>query len=391
MNKAVFSLIFLLIVGCSTVTRLPNSELIQSNKLGSISELKGIRYWGDENKFLSNQQISKIRERIVSRNLYRADAPVNFLALSGGGQNGAFCAGILAGWTVHGDRPNFDIVTGISAGALVAPFAFLGSEYDNVIENLYSSYSTDDVLWKRILSGIFSGDSVTDNKPLRKIIMQSFTPIEMAKVAKEYKKGRCLLIGTTYLDARRPVVWDIGAIAASGFDGAYELIIDVMLASTAIPGVFPPVYFDVERNGQIYDELHVDGGVTTQVFLTKFAFDLDDTLNRIGLSGPANIYLIRNAKIDSDIKFVKPKTLSIVSSSFYALMRAQSLGDMYTIYQDSLINNIGYNVAYIPSSFDETPKENFDTDYMKSLFEFAYNQAAIGYPWKNTPPAGNGE
>ena len=193
-----------------------------------------------------------------------------------------------------------------------------------------------------------------------------------------------------HLDVQRPVIWDIGAIALSGHPKAHNLIVDIMLASTAIPAFFRLFILRLSVRANFYDELHVDGGVTTQVY-DSFAFDLDETLKKIGLEGPVSIYLIRNAQIHADIKAVPPKTLPIVTHSFSTLMRYQSLSDMYRIYQDARINNMSYNVAYIPSSFSETPEENFDVKYMKKLFQYASDKAEAGYPWQKTPPDGDSQ
>ena len=192
----------------------------------------------------------------------------NFLALSGGGANGAFGAGFLCGWSAAGTRPDFRIVTGISTGALIAPIAFAGSEYDKRLR-AYTTIQTNDILKVRGIYGIMPlliGESYADTEPLVKLISQTVNDEVIKAVAKEYAKGRRLYIGTTDLDAQRLVIWDMGAIAASGKPDAFNLFRKVMLASASIPGAFPPVYFNVETDGKKYDEMHVDGGVMTEVF-----------------------------------------------------------------------------------------------------------------------------
>jgi predicted acylesterase/phospholipase RssA len=377
-------LVTVAVAGCASVKRLPPPDGYST--LAAIPGMPDVRMWGDNGTLLDKQGQLLLRKRMAEDPGFDPDAPIHFLAISGGGQKGAFGAGILSGWTDSGSRPEFRMVTGISTGSLLAPFAFLGPEYDRSIQEMYSKFSTKDVLKRRFLSGLFTGDSMADNSPLREIVKSYFTPVEMEKVAREYGRGRWLLVGTTYLDVQRPVIWDIGAIASSGHPEAYDLIIDVLLASSAIPGVFPPVYFKVERNGQTFDELHVDGGVTTQVFISPVSFDMEDALKHAGFDGEAHVYLIRNAKVSPEIEHLKPKTVPILTQSLATLLRAQGLGDMYRIYQNAEINNMEYHAAYMPALFRDEPADLFNIEYMLELFQLAYAQAKNGYPWESRPP-----
>lgn len=374
----------LIFSGCASIERLPPPE--DPSILGEIPEIPNTRFWGDDTPPDNVERVSVIRNQITTDPSYDKNAPVHFLALSGGGQNGAFGAGILKGWSDTGTRPEFRMVTGISTGAMTAPFAFLGPEYDVAIVNLYTKFSTKDVLKTHLIKGILSGDSVTDNSPLRNILKSYFTPKEMQLVAQQHARGRRLFVGTTYLDVQRPVIWDIGAIASSDHPNAYDLIIDVLLASTAIPGAFPPIYFKAEMNGAEYDELHVDGGVTSQIFISPVSFRMEEALKKAGLHGEARIYLIRNSKISPKADHLKPKTFPILTHSLSTLLRVQGLGDMYRIYLDAEINNMKYHAAFIPDHFQEEPEEMFDINYMTDLYKLAYTQATNGYPWALDPP-----
>src|SRR5260370_5399094 len=261
------------------------------------------RYWPvlDIRPMLHVAVESDDRERaMLLRNGRPAEplAPAGFLAISGGGDFGAFGAGLLIGWTEHGQRPEFKLVTGVSAGALIAPFAFLGPTYDDVLRTVCSSLGPRDVYHPRNLLAAFSSDAFADNSPLAAIIAKYVTRDLLVSVAREYAKGRLLLIGTTNLDSRQPVVWNMGEIASSTDPRALDLFRKLMLASTAIPGIFPPVMIDVEVDGKRYQEMHVDGGVMTQVFLSPptLVHELNDPTGPYARKQHA--YVIRNGRVE---------------------------------------------------------------------------------------------
>lgn len=303
-----------------------------------------------------------------------------------GGTNGAFGAGLLKGWSESGTRPEMTIVTGISTGALIAPFAFLGSDYDDELEQLYTSLSTKDLIKERTLIGGLLSDAMTDTQPLRDLLRYKVDDQMIAAIAKEYKKGRRLLIGTTNLDAKRPVIWNIGALAVVGTEESAQLIRDVMLASASIPGIFPPVRITVRVGEQEYDELHVDGGVASQVFLYPAQLDLREAGKTIGASGTQTVYVIRNSDLHPHWSEIKPKIVPVVLTSISTLIRTQGMGDLYRIYLGAKRDGIPYRLAYIPSDFDMEPEEEFDPKYMRALFDLGYEMARDGYDWATSPP-----
>ena len=313
----------------------------------------------------------------------------SFLALSGGGANGAFGAGLLNGWTASGTRPNFRIVTGISTGSLIAPLAFLGSQYDDELKDYYTTLRTKDILNVQGILGfgiipVLIGESYASTKPLQDLIEKLIDEKVLEAVAVEHAKGRRLYIGTTNLDAQRFMIWDMGAIAASGHPDALKMFRKVMLASASIPGAFPPVYFDVEVNGKTYDEMHVDGGVITEVFgYGSLYTDVDVT------SAPediCSIYVIRNGKLDTEPMHVPRKVIKIAIRSFSSLMKAHSWGDMFRIYFVAKENNIDFNYVSLPQDYASQGKEMFDPVEMKRLFDLGYNMAKDGYVWNKIPP-----
>ncbi len=354
------------------------------------SQIPGIpnaRYWGDEAPPYSTDLMTMSPEELRVRYPALIDGPLTLLAISGGGANGAFGAGILNGWTASGTRPEFSFVTGISTGSLIAPFAYLGPDYDDLVKEVYTTYSSKDLVEKQGLFGIFQENtSVVDTAPLRAIIAQYIDGAIMQKIADEYRRGRFLLIGTTNLDAERPVVWNIGEIAASGAPGALDLIRDVMLASTSIPVAFPPQMLEVDVDGERYDEMHVDGGVSRQSFLFSFAVDDKAVLDRLGAKGQATAYIIRNAKLKPKWQAVERNILEIAGRSSDSMIRTQGIGDLYREYAGTRSYGFDYNMAFIPDSFDVESKEPFDPKYMNVLYQLGYDLAKSGYPWEKHPP-----
>jgi hypothetical protein len=313
--------------------------------------------------------------------------PAVFLAISGGGDNGAFGAGLLCGWTAAGDRPEFKLVTGISTGALIGPFAFLGSSYDAQLKEFYTNVSPKDIMEKRSLLSAFFDDAAADNRPLWGLLEKAVTQKMMDEIAVEYKKGRLFLVATVDLDARQGILWNMTKIAASGHPKALELFRSILIASAAIPGAFPPVMIDVEAGGQKYQEMHVDGGTMAQVFLYPPEISLKELERKERAEArERKLYIIRNSRLDAEWAQVDRRTLTIAGRAISSLIQTQGIGDLYRIYWTALKDGIDYNLAYVPSSFNVPKKEDFDTEYMRQLFDVGYSMAAKGYPWQKTPP-----
>ena len=315
--------------------------------------------------------------------------PANLLAVSGGGDKGAFGAGLLNGWTAAGTRPEFKAVTGVSTGALIAPFAFLGPEYDPVLKDVYTSISPDDVLSPRNIIAAIENDGLADNAPLWNLIAEHVGEALLARIAEEHNKGRILLVATTDLDARQPVVWNMGNIAASGAPNALELFRQILLASAAIPGAFPPTMFRVEVNGREYQEMHVDGGASAQVFM--YPPRLREAMTTDLGVAPANragtVYIIRNASMTATWDPVERRTINIAGRAIDSLIHTQGLGDLYRIYATTERDGMDFNLAYIDSGFVFPNKtEQFQTEFMVALYDYAFAQGRAGFPWQKVPP-----
>ena len=248
---------------------------------------------------------------------------LNILALSGGGSHGAFAAGVLNGWTATGERPVFDVVTGVSTGALIAPMAFLGPSYDGRIRELYTNVSSKDIYRKHPKLAMLWSDSAASSEPLARLIAANTDHHMLAAVATAHCQGRRLYVGTTNLDTGRLVIWDMGAIAASGRPDSLGLFKKVVLASASVPGFFPPVPIEICVNGRRYTELHADGGTTSQVFLRGSMLDLDPAEIRAGrkpLAG-SRLYIIIAGKNFPDAKCVEPRVVSIAAALWRADFR----------------------------------------------------------------------
>jgi hypothetical protein len=313
--------------------------------------------------------------------------PVNFLSISGGGDNGAFAAGVLSGWTASGTRPEFKVVTGISAGALIAPFAFLGPAYDDAIRTVATSLRPGDVFRARNrMTGLLS-DGMASSAPLRQLVARYVTPALLAEIAREHAKGRALQIATTDLDAGRQVTWDMGAIAARGTPEALELFRNIMIASTSIPGAVSPVMIDVEVGSKHYQEMHVDGGVITQLlaYPTHALAELEKATGT-PLNRPVHLFVIRNGRLDPEWSATPRRTLSIGGRAISALIQAEGVGDVYRIYRTAAQDRVDFNLAYIGRAFPPTRHEMFDTSYMQSLFDYAFQATRNGNVWRKAPP-----
>jgi hypothetical protein len=224
-------------VSCSSLPR-KNAVPDHFESKAAISGLADVRYvvgnQEDMERLVRDVVDSWARERswIAAQGKPSSDLPpTHFLALSGGGDKGAFGAGLLNGWSAAGNRPEFKLVTGISTGGLIAPFAFLGPRYDEKLRNLYTNVKRDDIVTLRGLLTILTDDSLADTAPLRKLLRKHVDRNFLDEIAVEHRKGRELWISTTNLDARKRVIWNMTKLAASDHPRAVEIFQEVMIAS----------------------------------------------------------------------------------------------------------------------------------------------------------------
>jgi hypothetical protein len=277
------------------------------------------------------------------------------------------------------------VVTGVSAGAIIAPFAFLGPSEDKKLHTIWTQYKQNQVITTQLLPALFGGPALADTTPLADLIAYYVDREFLDRIAAQYRRGRILMVLTTNLDAQRPVVWNMGEIALSKSPHAIELFRKVILASAAIPAAFPPVKIEVEANGHLYDELHVDGGTTREVFVLPVEAPLKAFDTLYPKPPIRKFFIIKNGKVSPEQKVVTPTTLQIASRSISTLIKSQSQGELYHIYRIVLDAGADFNFMSVPASFNYTTNEIYDPKYQAALYAEGVREGRRG-KWLNSPP-----
>ena len=371
-----------LLSACSQPSRLaavPSGAVTRA----SVLDLPNARFLVTDRAAMAAEGRASLEREKAARKAEGRSGPLptaHFLALSGGGDDGAFGAGLLRGWSERGDRPTFKLVTGISTGALSAPFIFLGPAYDDALAEVYTQSTQTDIFKRRSILAAVTDDALTDTTPLYGTISRYLDDAFLDRIAAEYDKGRLLLVATTNLDAAQPVIWNIGAIAKSGGPQRLELVRRILLASAAIPAAFPPVMFDVTADGQAYQEMHVDGGAVAQVFLYPPTLSVRESPRR------RVAYIIRNGKLSPPWEDVKRRTVSIAGRAIATMIASSGVGDTYRIYATTQRDGVAFNLAYIGDDFQEPYPGPFDPGYMGKLYRYGQDRGRRGTGWQTTPP-----
>jgi predicted acylesterase/phospholipase RssA len=383
----------LALAACASLARNPvPPELTDEAVVPGLTE---VRAWAGrpskamERDFaLSFQQESPLDFPIA------ADGTVRYpyLAISGGGANGAFGAGFLNGWSATGKRPVFKLVTGVSTGALMAPFAFLGPDYDDELRTFYTTTTSGNIFVRgSFIRQLLAGEALADTAPLAALIARNVDAELLRSVAEAHAGGRRLYVGTADLDSQQFVVWNMGLIAASGTPEALELFRKVMLASASIPIAFPPVFFEVEADGRRYDEMHVDGAVGANVFLSAGVFRparlRGDSLRGIGRD---DVFIIHNGQLRAPPSPTPRNLRGIALRSLEASSRSGMIDDLVRMYVFALRERAGFQWIGIPDGVTPAGSANFDPEAMGRLFEAGYQKALAGPEWQTLPPGFHG-
>lgn len=387
--RVLLSWLLLLLTGCSQVPPR-NAVPEQLTHLVAPAGLTQLRYFGDsrDNPF-DSQYIQQLQQRQQQAGLWFDNQgnvlPAHHLALSGGGEYGAFGAGVLNAWSKRGDRPEFSVVTGISTGAIISVFAFLGPKYDHYLTRFYTQTDGSQLFQSKPIFTVFSGMALLDTEPFEQIVRDTISADIIHQVGQQHLRGRLLLMGTTDLDSQRPVVWNMGELALSDIANKEQLFEDIIIASSSVPGAFPAKMIDVSYQSQQFQELHVDGGITHQVFLFP---EITLAKHQSQASGRAHqVYVIYNTKLDPDYQTTGASLWANTGRSIFTLLKYQGRGDVNQIYNQSIRYGFSFKLAYIRDDFDVTrPAEFFNRGYMNQLYQYGYRQTYQGQVWLDAPP-----
>ena len=371
------------LIGCGTIQR--NPVPIEQIPKAEIPDMPGIRsFIGKRNPSFYKDFVQSVRDEPPDLYPPNPDGsiPYSALVLAGGGPQGAFGAGFLYGWTQAGTRPAFKVITGVSSGALIAPFAFAGSDYDEVLKTIVTSTSKKNIVRTRL-----HRDAIGDSRPLAALIARYVDRDLIEAIAAEQARGRRLYIGTAHMDAQRLMIWNMGAIARSAQPDNLEIFRKVMLASASIPVMMPPVMFEVEVNGKRYDEMHVDGGAVNQLFFLGAMIDLlrvDRVLGRP--AGSHHVYVVENAQSDPIPQQVPRNLREILRRTLATIVKAHRVGDLNRIYTVARSHGIDFSYVEIPNTYVKESKGLFDTSETKRLFGLGTKLGASENPWRRKPP-----
>jgi hypothetical protein len=337
----------------------------------------GVRLTVDQ----ADQALNAVADRLTPTRSLLGKDDFNILALSGGASGGAFGAGVLVGLTKAGTRPDFAIVTGVSTGALIAPLAFVGAQWDERLMDAYVGGHAAELLSLKGFAGGIGGPSLFKGEGLGALVEPFIDEVLVNAVAREHARGRRLLIATTNLDSQKATIWDMGAIAQHGGEKALRLFRDVLIASATVPGLFPPKLFDVEAGGQQYQEMHVDGGVAAPLFLMPEALlhwrNLGNRLRR------GRVYVIVNTVLEPSPRSTMPGVASIMGRSFETMLRFSYRQALSLASGFCARHNLPLSVASIPSSFDGLNMLKFDTVTMRKIFDEAVELAMADKVWSH--------
>ena len=361
----------LLLGGCASFDRQPFAAA--QLEAAHAPSLPRIRHWADSPALLEQIAIPPPSP----------GEPLRVLALSGGGDDGAYGAGFLNGWSQTGERPQFAVVTGVSTGALIAPFALLGPEYDDELKRAYTEITPDDIFKDRFALAIPFSISVATTAPLEELIARFATDAVIDAVAEEHRKGRRLFVGTVSLDRPGNAIWDMGAIAAGDAPGRYALFRRVLLASSSVPVQFPPVLIEMVTDGRRISELHVDGGAIATLMATPPVAN-DQALQET--QSPTELYLLVNGKMTGKFELIEAGLPSIARRTLEIMLFSSLQERVASAYVWARSTGAEYNLTYIEQDFDAGEHDLFEQDYMRTLFDYGVERGRA-LAWQDRPPS----
>jgi hypothetical protein len=383
--------VVLLLTGCGTLLRDPVP--LEAKNDPSVPGFTDIRFY-------PLTEVEPMRKAI--RQAFLTETPDNYetladgwrryhyLAISGGGSDGAFGAGILNGWSAKGNRPTFKVVTGVSTGALIAPLAFLGSAHDPQIKEAYTTVNRGEILVQHDLISMLWEESVADNGPLKALVTTYITPEVLDAIAVEHAKGRRLYVASTNMDREEPVIWDMGAIASSKDPAKLELFRSVLVASASIPAIFPPTLIKVNLDGRQYDEMHCDGGVFFQSFFIGSIVDLPGLIREAHPDYKGKVFqelhIIRNGSTTPARKQIPRGLRSISGRAVATMLKVSGINDLYRLFLSTEHDNVAFYFVALPEDYERSTEEEFNEAEMNRQYQLGYQLGANGIPWRRLPP-----
>ncbi|MGZ9899338.1 patatin-like phospholipase family protein [Shewanella gaetbuli] len=394
LNKRIVSTVVLtlLLSACSSVHTLENRVTEDNYQDVTIAQFQNdsaeqqvvepFRFWaGDNSNFLYSEATNTTPLTVKGDRL-------NALVLSGGGAKGAYGAGIVNGLYDSQQLNDYSIVTGISAGSLIAPFVFIGGDEIAHLKQVMLGINDKLVIGKKNFLNTLFKDAFTNGEKMYEFIEATFDDEMIAKIAEQHRAGRRLFIGTTQFDSEQLSIWNLGSIANSDMPNKNQLIHQVLAASASIPGVFPPQFIKVHYKGQQFEELHVDGGMAAQMFFEPINTDFDKINQALGLTKKPNVDVIRNGVFNMPYEAQPDKGVALLTRSLKSLTVMQSKGDLYKMLYFSKVKNYDVNFTSIEKSFDAEPstKDMFDQDYMQAIYQYGYDKGVSQNLWDKKLP-----
>ncbi len=392
LGRSWIAVVVLLLTACASEP-VRNPVPLEHIDRAEVVDMPGVRAWGDEFSDVLHQDIVHSIQNDQPGLFPRGPEGAfqySGLSLSGGGDHGAFGAGFLRGWSASGSRPTFKIVSGISTGALIAPFALLGSDYDDQLEAAYTTVSATDIFKKKSLLSALYRESLADNHPLQEMVHELVNDDLIDAIAKAHQNGQRLFIGTTNLDAQRPVIWNMGLIANSQHPQAYDIFRRILVASTAIPVLFPPVMIDVEANGNIYEEMHVDGGTVGQMFFFGASIGWRGVLSEAsGIDKPydeSTLFLIVDGEVDPEYLDVRRRLMPITHRTIQTLVKVSAWSALYRMYLHAQEDGYSFQYVGLPDDYEPEVDAPYDPEEMRRMFDIGFEMGRAGDSWRTSLP-----
>lgn len=385
--------LFTLFLTACTKELLRNPVPPEYQQTAEVVDMPGVRAWGDERSELFHQDvvnsINNEAEGMFPRGP-NGEFQYSGLALSGGGDHGAFGAGFLRGWSQSGNRPTFKIVTGISTGAMIAPFALLGENYDDILKKAFTTITVANIYDEHSLLSAYLNESLADNHPLKELVHEVVSDEVIDAIGKAHLNGQRLFIGTTNFDSQRPVIWNMGAVANSVHPEAYGVFREILVASAAIPIFFPAVFFDVEAGGETYEEMHVDGGTVGQMFFYGATLDWQNVLREAsGKDEPVDdsvLYTIIDGEVDPTSKPVRRRLVPITERTIRTMVKVSAWSALYRMYLHAEQGGYNFKFVGLPDEYEPVHTDPYNQEEMTRMFQIGLKMGREGISWRTIPP-----